>query len=267
MRYLKQGMTGEDVLAWENFLRGLNPKCTLLVDGMFGADTVEETKAFQRSVGFFGSDVDGIVGNMTLAKAALLGFRIAVDNDDNVDELGPNWPTQSHIKQLSYSDREKLLGRFSYVPAGVAANPEAIKITDDWATKNIVTVNVPQLKGIQYAPSSGNVQVNVHIAKQLQSVFKAWEDSGLLDRVLTWGGLWVPRFIRGSRTTLSNHAWGSAFDINVQWNGLGVVPALKDKKGSVRELVGIANEHGWFWGGGFQGRPDGMHFEAFTIVK
>jgi hypothetical protein len=36
---------------------------------------------------------------------------------------------------------------------------------------------------------------------------------------------------------------------------------LKAEKGSVRELVPIASEQGWYWGGHYQSRKDGMHFE------
>jgi hypothetical protein len=71
----------------------------------------------------------------------------------------------------------------------------------------------------------------------------------------------VPRFIRGSHSVLSNHAYGTAFDINAPWNALGVRPALVGKPGSVRELVPLAAEHGFAWGGHFRTRPDGMHFE------
>ncbi|MCF6210219.1 MAG: M15 family metallopeptidase [Gammaproteobacteria bacterium] len=61
---------------------------------------------------------------------------------------------------------------------------------------------------------------------------------------------------------------GSAFDINYQWNRLGAIPALEGQKGSVREFAGIANEHGFFWGGHSQGRPDGMqHCELAQVSK
>jgi len=72
----------------------------------------------------------------------------------------------------------------------------------------------------------------------------------------------VPSFIRGWRTTLSNQSWGTAFDINAAWNGLGRRPPLVGEKGSVRELVQLANQHGFYWGGHFSKRPDGMHFEV-----
>ena len=60
-----------------------------------------------------------------------------------------------------------------------------------------------------------------------------------------------------------NHAWGTAFDVNVPWNARGM-PALRGEKDSVRELVPIANSRG-FWGGHFS-RRDGMHFEASRLL-
>jgi hypothetical protein len=71
----------------------------------------------------------------------------------------------------------------------------------------------------------------------------------------------VPIFIRGNTTTLSNHAFGTAFDINADQNSLGARPALVGQRGSTRELVPLANKWGFYWGGHFGSRPDGMHFE------
>ena len=53
---------------------------------------------------------------------------------------------------------------------------------------------------------------------------------------------------------LSNHAWGTAFDINAKWNPFTHIPALVGSTGSVRELVKIANDFGFYWGGHFQQR-------------
>jgi len=66
---------------------------------------------------------------------------------------------------------------------------------------------------------------------------------------------------------LSNHAFGSAFDINASFNALGVEPARVGDRGCVRELVTIANDHGFYWGGHFAKRPDGMHFEVANIQE
>jgi hypothetical protein len=145
-------------------------------------------------------------------------------------------------------------------------NPEGITIPGDWLNKSITNVNVSQLRGIPGFPKSGIVSIHVAISQQFLNLFKAWDDAGLTYLIVTWGGSWAPRFIRGSRTVLSNHAWATAFDINVQWNQLGIQPALRGATGSTRELVDIAYEHGFYWGGWFPQRPDGMHFEAYKIL-
>jgi peptidoglycan hydrolase-like protein with peptidoglycan-binding domain len=263
MRVLKLGCTGEDVTAWETFLVGLS-YYWVEVDGVFDESTVSATKMFQSSNGL---TQDGTVGPMTWSTALRLGFPGVAD--DSMAESGPNWPPKPDFGPMSAADRSAAFGTFSYVPAGIPGNPEAIKITDDWASKNIMSVNVPQLKGITGSPSSSNIPFHSKAAAQLIALWKAWEDAGLLPLVESFAGSWVPRYVRGSRIYLSNHAWGTAFDINAGYNPLGAVPALVGKKGSVRKLVELANDNGFYWGGHFgfspdgstNGRHDGMHFE------
>ena len=113
---------------------------------------------------------------------------------------------------------------------------------------------------------TGNVSFHKKAAKQMLALWAEWEKEGLLHLVKSWDGTYVPRFIRGSKTKLSNHCFGTAFDINVKWNGLAKRPALVGQEGSVRELVEIANKHGFYWGGHFR-RKDGMHFEVAKIME
>ena len=261
MKIIKLGSTGQDVEKWQLFLRGRKKNSCVVVSGCFDQVTHDETKEFQSKLKL--TD-DGVVGPATLSAALKAGFNLMTSDD--VDENSPNWPVKPALGPLPLLDRQKLFGKFSYVAAPVASNPEAIKITDDWAKNNIVLVNVPQLAGVKGAPTNNTIQMHKSIQRQTIDLFSAWEESCLTSKILSWGGSWVPRFIRGSRTTLSNHAWGTAFDINVQWNMLGTVPALRDKEGSVRELVEIAYEHGFYWGGWFPNRSDGMHFEAYKIL-
>ena len=260
MRILKKGMMGDDVSRWQNFLRGIQPDSVVTVTSTFDDVTFLETKRFQRANALRD---DGDVGPMTLSAALRLGFHFM--EDDGSDESGPNWPPPSSLSPLTSARREKLFDKFTYVSAPTQWNPETIEITDFWPAYNIETVLVPQLIGVSGAPKDGKVQFNKHISQRFVGMFADWERAGLKDRILTWGGSWVPRFIRGSRTALSNHSWGTAFDINVQWNGLGMTPALKGQKGSVRELVNIANDHGVFWGGHWKDRPDGMHWEIAEL--
>ena len=71
----------------------------------------------------------------------------------------------------------------------------------------------------------------------------------MLELVLTWDGSFVRRFIRCSTTNLSNHAFGSAFDINAAFNRFGAQPAFPGDQGSLFDLVPIAHQHGFYWGG------------------
>jgi hypothetical protein len=64
---------------------------------------------------------------------------------------------------------------------------------------------------------------------------------------------------------LSNHAFGSAFDINAALNPLGAEPALPGTPGCVYDMVRIAHDHGFYWGGHFSKRRDGMHFEVAEV--
>ncbi|MBM3909916.1 MAG: M15 family metallopeptidase [Firmicutes bacterium] len=260
MQILKKGSTGQDVEKWQAFLRGSSPTSLVLISGIFDDVTDKETKVFQKKKNL---TPDGVVGSKTLAVALQTGFGLM--EDSTCDQDGPGWPSKPTHGPLSYTDREKLFGRFSYVSSPVASSPEAITITGNWAL-NISQIVIPELAGIPGVPRSCSVQFHSTLGPQVIKLFKDWDSAGLRYLILTWGGSWVPRFVRGSRTTLSNHAWGTAFDINVAWNGLGVQPALRGETGSVRELVDIAYENGFYWGGWFPRRPDGMHFEAYKIL-
>lgn len=261
MRVLRSNLSGDDVKSWQTFLRGLNPSSSLIVTGTFDPPTYSATVAFQRATGL---QADGVVGTRTLGKAMSLGFNCL--EDVSTDKSSSCWPPQPLEPSLSPSEREKMFGSFAYVPVPVAGNPEAIKITDGWSMKNIVGVQTPTLNHLNV----NAVQFNKLAADQFLNLLRAWDDAGMSRLILSWGGTWSPRFIRGSRTVLSNHAWGTAFDINVQWNMLGAEPALVGSVGSVRELVDIASANGFYWGGWFGykkgGRADGMHFEICKLL-
>lgn len=260
MRVLRQGDRGADVKRWQFFLIGQLLDVGV-ADGIFGPRTHLSTVAFQQRHGLV---PDGIVANRTVGQAAILGFQIVTDPAEDV--LSANFPPKPDFKQLAgTAARQAVFGKFSFVHQPLPGNPENIRITDDWAQKNIVVVTIPQLKGVPGAGSTGRVQFHAKAAEQMVALWQAWDDAGLVDRVLTWGGSFVPRFMRGTKT-LSTHAFGSAFDINVAFNPLGALPALVGKKGSVRELVPLAHKHGFFWGGHFSGRQDGMHFEIAKLL-
>jgi hypothetical protein len=262
MRVLRKGMTGADVTRWQFFLRGQG--FALTATNEFNKATVDATIAFQTAHNLA---ADGVVGNQTFGRAMLLGFSMVADLEDT-GRTGPNFPPPPAFKPLtSTSERQRLFGKFEFKPKPLPSNKEHIVITGDWEAANIERVVVRQLIGIPGASVDGGVRFHRLAVSQLLALWAEWDKAKVLDRVLSYEGAFVPRFIRGSTSVLSNHAFGSAFDINASFNPLGADPARVGDRGCVRELVTIANEHGFYWGGHFAKRPDGMHFEVAVIPE
>jgi hypothetical protein len=224
----------------------------------------------QRLLGFTGAAIDGVRGPATDALLSQL--------DDSPDAL--DWPPSARqIAQVSVAptlgngplhgplgreEREKTFGGpFKWRRQPEAGNPENIVILGDWEEENIVSVEIPQLR--QVPGNFSRMRWNKRGVEQLRSLWAAWEKAGLIPLVKSYEGSYVPRLIRGSTTSLSNHAYGSAFDINYFWNQLGKTPARCGAVGSVQELVPLAHEHGFYWGGNFT-RLDGMHFEICKLL-
>jgi hypothetical protein len=252
MAPLRKGDRGDLVERWQEFLlgQGFDPEGT---DGVFGDDTEAATLAFQRAAGVPAS---GIVDAATLAAARARGAA------PEAADAGDDFPPRPPFPPLLGNDaRAALFGRFAFVAAPLPGNKENIRITDGWEQAEIVTVSLPQLR-----PLTGRDTVRFHrkAAGQMRALWADWERAGLLKHVTSWGGTFVPRFIRGSTTTLSNHAFGTAFDINMKENALGAVPAMRGQPGCVRDLVAAAHASGFYWGGHFK-RRDGMHFEIAVV--
>jgi hypothetical protein len=255
---LQINSSGTLVKSWQFFLTGQR-LFSEVVDGHFTLPTKNATIHFQE---LHGLHPDGIVGNKTWGKAMQTGFAAVEDLRD--DRSGENFPPPPRFSPLvNTKERQRIFGEFAFESRPLPTNPENIVITDNWAKENIVIVRVPQLRKI-----IGHDRVEFHrlAADQLKKLWADWEKAGLLSLVFTWNGSFVPRFIRGSRTILSNHAFGSAFDINAAFNPLGAMPPLVGQRGCVREVVSIANENLFYWGGHFS-RRDGMHFEIAKIRR
>jgi peptidoglycan hydrolase-like protein with peptidoglycan-binding domain len=265
-RTLRLGDKGDDVGAVQAFLRGAGGIVHLVVDGDFGALTQAAVKTFQRAQGL---TPDGVVGPKTIAKMRELGLGAAADAPPPDvpftvanDPFFPRRPSFAPL--VGNAARAAVFGRIEYVSAPVPVNPEAIRITNGWDRDHIVMVEIPQLAGgrVAGAPANGRVPFHKLVAPSAVALFAAWEAADLMHLVKTWDGSWVPRFIRGSRSTLSNHAFGTAMDLNARWNPMGTRGAPRGALGSVYELIPLANEHGFYSGLFFDSRPDPMHFEA-----
>ncbi len=257
LKLIKINSMGPVVGKWQYFLRGRGFYLGEVTE-KFDEETLRATIEFQRK---YNLQPDGVVGNKSYGLAMQLGFEGI--EDDSIEKTSMNWPARAGFNPLTTNEqRKKIFGAFTFVGEPVPGNPENIRITGGWEAKNIAMLRIPQLIAVK-----GNDRVRFHksATAQITKLWEDWQAAGLLHLVLTWEGSFVPRYVRGSRQTLSNHAFGSAFDINAAWNGLGVIPPLVGQKGSVRELVEIAQENGFYWGGHFP-RKDGMHFEIAKIL-
>jgi len=280
---IKDGHTGPHIIEWQAFLAGLGYFCDEYYP-RFGPKTKQATIKFQRDNGL---KPDGVVGPNTLGRARTLGWPgfsdepIQVVTERPIDEntaegyMDPSYPPpldadfdgEPDVPYRDYSWREKELGGFLYKAAPTKNNPERIKILDGWDKKNIVQVELPMLKnrGIEGFPTSGKVYWHKRGVRQLVGVFEKLEKEGLLPYILTWGGTFVPRFVRGSKSVLSNHSFGTAVDLNVPWNYMGQRPAMVGERGTLRPLVPIFEEFDFYWGGRYKRRPDGMHYECVRL--
>lgn len=116
----------------------------------------------------------------------------------------------------------------------------------------IVSIDVP---GGRLAVRSGPIGVIFqHLATRFHN-----EVEGLV-----WPGNWgyAERPIRGG-TQLSNHASGTAIDLNAPRHPLGTAPTANYSGAQIAKIHEIVDFYEGIirWGGDYVGRKDGMHFE------
>lgn len=82
---------------------------------------------------------------------------------------------------------------------------------------------------------------------------------------LAWPGVWgyAERLVRGSTSTLSNHASGTAIDVNAPAHPLGLPTHLTFTPSQILAVRAILRhcEDVVRWGGDYRSRPDSMHLE------
>lgn len=170
-------------------------------------------------------------------------------------------PTAPLPRLMDHSERLATFGTPARLgkDGGLVADPT-------WEQQNLVVVMVPWPIQDSRWGFARPLKVHRKAAQQFMSLFSAWKAAGKLPLLKTLGGAHCTRMKRGKEGSrnladLSTHSFGAAVDLNVAWNQLGTPGALVGTIGSVVELVSIAEEHGFVWGGRWK-RSDPMHFEV-----
>ena len=174
--------------------------------------------------------LERLVGKDVSVQMLDVASRIGLDPDARLTAI----PTGATLGSL--------VGTYHYrVGAGGRVTPAA-----DWVRANIRTERVPIL---------GSVTCHKDLFPQLRAALLEVEQRGLADEIDPdeYAGCYYPRFIAGT-TTLSNHAFGLALDLNVPGNQRGTVGEID------REVVDIFKTWGFAWGGDWR-YTDPMHFE------
>lgn len=272
-----------EVQRWQYFLLRMQIEQTGEIDGSFGKKTEDGTKIFQIQAGL---PPNGKVNTATLEKAREHGYTVLPD-DYYTSKAGAGFPPEpADLNTPSNDSRNQLFTCFKFKQLPLANRPdkEAIVITtscdgtiSDWRSQMIVDIEMPQLRFAR--GFHGRVTCHRRAAKAIRALIEAWEAADLLHLLCTYEGCFVPRYKRKQAPPgenghslrkssdvpeLSNHAFGSAFDVNAGDNGFGDTPQAIGRRGCTREFVAIANQKGFYWGGHF-GTPDGMHFEIARL--
>lgn len=175
----------------------------------------------------------------------IVGGGVSIQRLDVVAQLGLD-PQAVQVPVLVGAVADAV-GEYSYTVADGRVIPSA-----EWVRSHITTETVPIL---------GSITCNKHIFPQLKEALAEIVERGLADKIYPdqYAGCYYPRFIAGSQT-LSNHAFGLAFDINVPGNQRGSVGEID------RTVVSIFEKWGFAWGGRWKW-TDPMHFELARIVE
>ena len=176
-----------------------------------------------------------------------VGDKVSVQRLDIAARLGLDTSSPTQTAFFTGGSVAAVVGTFTYtVLGGGRIAPE-----DDWVSTHISTEPVPIL---------GQMTCNRAIFPQLRAALSEIEERGLADEIHVdeYAGCYYPRFIAGT-TTLSNHAFGLALDLNVPGNQRGTVGEID------RTVVSIFESWGFGWGGRW-GWTDPMHFEMNAIV-
>lgn len=137
----------------------------------------------------------------------------------------------------------------------------------DWEDANLTRLVPPYRMVLAWDTARELSAIRVHkkVAPSLESILERilehYGSQAAVEqaRLHLFGGAYNFRLKRGG-STLSNHSWGSAIDLDPERNAFG--RRWKPGAGMMPEaVVELFKSEGWRWGGPFP-KADAMHFEA-----
>jgi hypothetical protein len=131
-------------------------------------------------------------------------------------------------------------------------SPNGWPASEDRKALGIETFTVPGTK-IRFACAKAVAPILVSFAKDFHELVEPIDEGQLDD----WG--YAFRQTRGSDRILSNHASGTAIDLNAIKHPLGKSNTFnKHQRNTINLLI---TKYGLTWGGNYKRRKDDMHFE------
>ncbi|MFY8163265.1 MAG: M15 family metallopeptidase [Brevundimonas sp.] len=136
-----------------------------------------------------------------------------------------------------------------------------------WEDANIAKLTPPYRMVLAWDPTKVVSTIRIHrkcigsLDNILHGILAHYGSQAAIEkaRMHLFGGAYNFRLKRGG-TTLSNHSWASAIDLDPANNAFGKV--WKPNTGMMPlEVVEIFKREGWRWGGKWS-TGDAMHFEA-----
>jgi hypothetical protein len=126
---------------------------------------------------------------------------------------------------------------------------DCLPVTNPTLRRMIRTEDVGPFRVTGLGPAIDTLKaVFVEIREEEPEVFAGLGSSGML----------CARLVRGSASSISNHSWGTAIDLNL--NGMLDVRGNRKVQVGLARIAPIFNRHGMYWGAGFP-TEDAMHFE------
>lgn len=208
-------------------------------------------------------EIDRLAGEVAM-QAAQPRFAAPVAAPD-VTVLAPDLSAQDHGGVTQMTEVMRLASARFNTGVSQPGNRVMLEILGqprDSYSDDCQPVTQPRLRSLLETRQVGPIRVTM-IEPALDSLERVLArlqqtEPDIHDALGTAGAL-CARLIRGSRTAVSNHSWGTAIDLTLE----GQLDAFADggTQFGLLLLAELFNEEGWFWGATYS-REDSMHFEV-----